>query len=392
MSRHRIHRYLLRETLIPMFLGLAIFTLVLLMGRLLKLVELVINKGVPLQDILWLFACLLPTFLVITLPLSFLLGVMMAFGRLSSDREILAMKASGISLRQMAVPILVFGLATSLATAALTLVVKPASESAFRQQLFRITTSRASIGIQAQVFNDEFEGLVLYTERLDERSGVMDGVFIYDEQQKPASFILARRGRVLSDPDALALTLRLENGTIHRQQRQGAQENFQVIGFSSYDLNLDLGRQAEADTRTRKSRKEMSLTELRRAMAGADNATRLNRLRGEYHWRMTLPVAPLLFALLGVPLGIQPLRSGRGGGFAIGLMVFLVYYALLSLTNTLVVESGLPGTVMWLPNILFLLGGLVLLQAANREIPLPTAACLGRLVALWRRRTRKTES
>jgi lipopolysaccharide export system permease protein len=136
----------------------------------------------------------------------------------------------------------------------------------------------------------------------------------------------------------------------------------------------------------------MSLTELRRAMAGADNATRLNRLRGEYHWRMTLPVAPLLFALLGVPLGIQPLRSGRGGGFAIGLMVFLAYYALLSLTTTLVVESGLPGAVMWLPNGLFLLGGLALLWAANREILLPPTACIGRLAALWRRCARKAAS
>jgi lipopolysaccharide export system permease protein len=392
MSRHRIHRYLLRETVVPMLLGLAIFTLVLLMGRLLKLMELVITKGVPVPDILYLFACLLPTFLVITLPLSFLLGVMMAFGRLSSDREILAMKASGISLRQLAVPILVFGLATSLMTAALTLVVKPASETAFRTQLFHITTSRPSIGIQAQVFNDEFEGLVLYTDRLEEHSGIMEGVFVYDEQQKPPVFILARRGRVLSDPKALTLTLRLENGSIHRQPRQGPQENFQVISFSSYDLNLDLGRQAQNDMPTRKNRKEMSLAELRQDMNRAGNAARLNKLRGEYHWRMTLPGAPLLFALLGVPLGIQPLRSGRGGGFAIGLVVFLVYYALLSLTHTLVVESGLPGMVMWLPNVLFLLGGLILLQAANREVPPPLAASIGRLAALWKRGTRKTET
>ena len=157
MSNPRINRYILREITIPMGLALSIFTFVLLMGRILKLVELVINKGVPPADIARLFLCLMPSFLIVTLPLSFLLGVMLGFGRLSSDREIMACKASGISLYQLAFPVILLALLTCLGNASLTLMIRPASETAFREQLFKISASRASIAIQPNVFNDSFD-------------------------------------------------------------------------------------------------------------------------------------------------------------------------------------------------------------------------------------------
>jgi lipopolysaccharide export system permease protein len=373
MSSLRIHRYLLRETLVPMSLGLAVFTLVLLMGRMLKLVELVINKGVPLADILLLFASLLPTFLVLTLPLAFLLGVMAGMGRLSSDCEILALKAGGRSLYQLTLPILTLGLVVSMATAALTTVIKPAGERNFRKQLFQIASSRASIGIESQIFNDEFEGLVLYANDVEERSGHMRGVFISDERENSLpAMILADRGSILSNQDALTMTLHLENGTIHRQGG-GSRSAFQVIEFTQYDLNLDLGQASGAANQPRKSHKNMSMPELYQAIYvdSASASPKDRDLLAEFHWRLALPAAPLLFALLGVPLGIQPARSGRGSGFAIGLLVFLGYYLLLSLAGTLIVEGNWSALIMWVPNLIFLIAGVVVLKAAALEKPLP---------------------
>ncbi|MDK2847028.1 MAG: lipopolysaccharide export system permease protein [Desulfuromonadales bacterium] len=373
MSSFRIQRYLLRETLVPMSLGLAVFTLVLIMGRILKFVELVINKGVPLADILLLFASLLPTFLVLTLPLSFLLGIMAGLGRMSSDQEILALKAGGTSLYQITTPVICLGLLVSLVTAGLTTVVKPASEDFFRRQLFQIASSRANIGIQPQIFNDEFEGLVLYANEVDERTARMQGVFISDERKDAVpAIILADNGRVLSNQDTMSLTLHLENGTIHRQ-RSISDKAFHVIGFTTYDLNLDLGNASLSSDEPRKNKKTMSILELFRAIH-ADTApisSKSSELTAEFHWRLALPFAPLLFALLGVPLGIQPVRSGRGSGFALGLLVFLAYYMLLSLASTLVVETGMPGAVLWIPNMIFLIAGIVVLKSAAREKPLP---------------------
>lgn len=365
MSAPRIQRYILREIAVPAAMGLIIFTFVLLMGRTLKLVEMVVNKGVPLGEMLRLFFCLMPAFLVITLPLSFLLGVLLGFGRLSSDGEIIALKSSGISLYGLLRPVLVLALIFSAATSALTLWAEPAGNASFRTLLFQIAASRASVGIEPRVFNDEFDGLVLYADGVDEQTGAMKGLFISDERMdKSPATITASRGRLISDPEALVITLRLEDGAIHRRPA-GERESYQTIHFASYDINLNMGQKLAAEERPRKA-KEMTLAELREA--ALDGAHQQQRAFGaEVHRRLILPLAPLLFALVAVPLGIQNQRSGRGGGFAVGLGVFLFYYILHSFAETLAVEGGYPMGILWAPTVLFLGAGLYLVRLSALE-------------------------
>lgn len=371
MSTFRIHRYLLKETAFPMLLGLVVFTFVLLLGRLLKLVELVINKGIPLLDMAQLFISILPTFLVLTIPLAFLLGVMLGFGRLSSDGEILALKSSGISLYQMARPILLLSLPACLLTAAMTLYLRPTCETFFRQQLFDIAASHASIGLQPQVFNDEFDSLMLYANHIDDRSGTMRQVFISDERDPSApAIIMAEKGLLVSDSRNRKLLLRLEQGTMHRQPQSNDTDEgtYQVLNFTSYDVNLDLEQQTTAGKERRRKNKELDLTELQMAIETAP-AEKRQDLLAELHTRLVLPAAPFLFALLGVPLGIQPHRSGRGGNFALALGIFLCYYLLLSFADTLVADAGWPAMTLWLPNLCFLFTGLYLLHRAAIERP-----------------------
>jgi lipopolysaccharide export system permease protein len=390
MSRTRIHRYILKEIAVPTALAIAVFTFVLLLGKILKLVELVVNKGVPPLDIARLFLCLLPSFLVITLPLSFLLGVMLGFGRLSSDREILACKSTGISLYQMAMPVLALGLFASLLTGLTTLVIRPASESAFRQQLFQITASRASVALQPNVFNDAFEGLTLYANAIDDRSGVMQGVFISDERNESVpSIIVAGRGKIVPNRDTLSMVLRLENGVIHRRIMDSTRDAYQILQFSTYDINLGLEQADSAETRKGKKPKEMGLMELKSAVGQAEPEKRA-KLQTELYSRFALPVAPLLFALIGVPLGIQPHRSGRGGAFALGLFTFLCYYLLSSFAETLIVEGQMPIWILWLPNLVFLAVGLALFRRTAEEKPLTVFTRVGTILsrALYRRATR----
>lgn len=369
MSAARIHRYIAREITVPTLLGLIIFTFVLLMGRILKLVELVINKGIPVGEVARLFGYLLPSFLVITIPLAFLLGVLLGFGRLSADSETIALKACGISLYGMLKPVLALAVLASLITAYLTLRAGPSGNSAFRTQVFQIATSRASAGFQPRVFNDEFEGLVLYASDIQERSGILEGVFISDERVGTTpSVILARRGRVIPDRSALTLTLRLEEGTIHRRPGDKGHDTYQVIDFSTYDINLNMGQQLPDTPVRRKKESELTTSELQEARDQAQSPAERSKLTVEWHRRLILPMAPLLFALIGVPLGIRSQRSGRGGGFATGLVVFLTYYLLFSFAETLAVEGGLnPVPVIWAPNALFLTGSLILLYLSAQE-------------------------
>lgn len=390
MSTTRIHRYIAREIAVPALLGLLIFTFVLLMGRILKLVELVVNKGVPLGEILQLFAYLMPAFLVITLPLAFLLGVLLGFGRLSADNEVVALRASGIPIYGMLRPVLLLAVVCSLITGWLTLYGEPAGQNAFRDQVFEIASSRANVGILPRVFNDEFDGLVLYAGDVDERQGEMRGVFISDERigATPA-VILASQGRVISDQEQRILTLRLENGTIHRRPVDKKADTYQVIGFTTYDINLNMGQQLTDGSGRQKKLREYPLPELWSKLQSSQTAQERRPVSVELHKRFALPLAPLVFALVGVPLGIRSHRSGKGGGFATALAIFMAYYICATFAETLALESAFPiVATLWAPNLLFLSAGLLLLRQAAKERSLPMLERLTDAFKNWRSRSR----
>lgn len=369
MSAARIHRYIAKEVIVPAGLGLFILTFILMMGRLPKLVELIVNKGVPVSEILRLFGYMLPSFFALTIPMALLLGILLGFGRLSAESELVAIKASGISLYGILRPVLLLGIAASLLTGYLTLSAEPASRAAFRDLLFNIASSRASIGIQSGVFNDDFDGLVVYAGHVDERSGEMTGVFISDERpgQTP-SIIFAQHGRVLSDPKARILTLQLDDGTIHRQPAEQKASSYQVIDFTTYDINLNLGQDLDSSANRPTKRGEQTMAELEAARDKFAPGPKRNLYIIEIYQRIVLPFAPFLFVLLGVPLGIQSNRSGKGAGFALALMVFMIYYMVLSLAKTLGIEGVIPPLVaIWIPDLLFLLAGTYFLHLAAME-------------------------
>jgi len=383
MSATRIHRYIIKEISTPAVLSLLIFTFLLLMGKIPGLTELVINKGVPASEILQLFSYLLPSFLRITLPLAFLLGILLAFSRLSADSEFIAIKASGISLYTMLKPVLMMAFVCCLFTAALTLSLEPAGKTAFRSKLFQIVSSRASVGIRPGIFNDDFAGLVLYARSMDERHGIMQGVFISDERlsETPAT-IFAQQGRFISDPSSYRLTLRLNQGSIHRHPARGQNTTYQTIGFDVYDINLNVGQQLAKGEERRRSRGELSWREIEQAYAASkDKNTRFN-LQVEKHMRITLAFSPLFFALVGVPLGLQSNRSGKGAGFSLALGISLIYFLLFSAASAIAKEFEIPVPIaLWLPSLCFLLGGSYFIHRTAIEHPIRFSSRLPRLLS-----------
>ncbi len=370
MSQLRIHRYILREISIPTIMSLLIFSFVVLLGRIPRLAEMIISKGVPAMDIITLFTYLLPTFLSVTVPLSFLLGILLAFGRLSADSEYIAMKASGISLYAMIKPVIVLALFFTLLTAAITLLIEPAGKSALRAKIFEIASTSINVSVKPGIFNDDVPGIVLYAQGVDEQLGIMRDVFISDERNNAArTTITAGEGVFISNTDSLVLTLRLRNGTIHRQPGNNKQDTYQTVSFNNYDINLDFSEQLSQGQRSR-SRGEMSWTELRQAIQESVPGKQHYRLQAEFHERIVVACAPLVLILMGIPLGLQAQRSGKGAGFALALAVFLVYYVLLSFAGTLADKGLLPAAlILWLPNLVFLGGGSFFLYRAANERP-----------------------
>lgn len=398
MPNTRINLYLCREVLVPTLLSLLIFTFLLLMGRIPRLTELVINKGVPLPDILQLFGYLLPSFFSITVPLSFLLGILLAFGRLSADSEFVALKASGVSLYTLLRPVLVLAILLSCANFYLNTVAIPLSKTSFRSQIFEIASSRANIGIQAGIFNDEFDGIVLYAAKLNDQTGAMTEIFLSDERDGAVpSTIIAQQGQLISDPDRYTITLRLDKGEIHRKPPPDSKNRmpYQTIAFSSYDINLDMGQQLQQEQDRSKSKGELSSQELDEAIATADTAKKRYRLEGEKYKRIVTSFAPLVFALVGIPLGLQSNRSGKGSGFTLALGVSLAYFVLLSLSRTLAAKGVLPTALtLWLSNLVFLLGGCFFLHRTAIERPVTLlnqiTALPGTLARRWQQRRRQS--
>lgn len=390
MPRSLINRYLLRELLGPIFLCLLVFTMVLLAGRIVRLAELVINKGVPLGDIFTLFLALLPPFLAIALPLAFLMGVMLGMGRLSADSETIALKAAGIGLGRLARPVFTLACGCALLTGLIAWWGAPWGNRAFRGTLFDITSKKASIVVQPQLFIKQFGNLILYANGVDDGTGEMRGVFIVEQKgnDERALLIVADSGRMLSDPVEETITLRLQDGTLHRQGTSGNGDAYQVIRFVRYDIRPDLSP-ALAEARQPKRRpKEMSFSELReRAAGGERNAL---AARAELHRRLCAPLAPLLFTLFALPFSIRSQRSGRGSGFIAGLLIYLGYYFLTSLAETLTADAGLhPLLTFWTIHLALLVAGVYLLRQSALERPSRLLEKLDGLMLLLKRPRRR---
>jgi lipopolysaccharide export system permease protein len=359
-----LYYYLLKEITVAFLLGMAAFTSVLLMGRLLKLADLVVAKGVPLTDIVLMTVYLIPSFCLVTIPMAFLLALLLAFGRLSADSEITAMKTSGISLFGMLPPVLLFAVFAYLATTFITIYALPRGNIAFKRLLFDIMESRITLSLKEKVFNDDFPGLVIYTDIYDPRQHTMTGILIHDDRDpKESSTIFAHKGVIIADPVTKMLRLELYNGAVHRLF---GNNGYRQIEFQDYSLSINLG---QAPKEMVKNELDLTYNELMEGIDSSNTTPRKQReMLLELNRRFALPFACFVFALVGVPLGIQNQRSGKATGFSLSIGVILIYYIILSTGKTLG-EKGLvhPAVGVWTPNLILLVLGLYMFRKTTNE-------------------------
>jgi len=363
-----LHRYIFREVVTPFLLGLGIFTFVLLIARLLKLIELVVNRGLPATQILELLGYLMPAFLEVTVPMAMLLAILIAFGRLSADAEMVAMRSSGLSIYQLAPPVALFVLLTMALTASLSMYARPWGNRNLEHQLWDIARTRASAGLKPQIFNDEFPGMVIYAEHIDTKDDRLIHVMISDERDPDQrNTVFANEGLMISDNQAQTVTLRLLNGTVYTSGDDSKGDYH--TDFETYDVNLDL-RETMAGIRGKEDEpKDMTLPELREAIARKEAAGKPYASElVEFHRKFAIPFACVVFGLVGIPLGIGQARAVKSRGFAVSLAVIFIYYILLSTGQGLAEQGTIAAWVgLWLPNIVFGILGVVLMRRAGRE-------------------------
>lgn len=370
--RKIINRYIFQEIAFPFLIILGILTFVLLMGKILQIMDLVINKGVSPFSIVKIIFFLMPSFLLFAIPIALLISILIAMGRLSADNELTALKTSGISLLQILYPVALASLIAFGFTLLISYFVVPASNFATKRLLFDIVRQNATIGIKEKVFNSDFKDFLIYADKVPIDKNYLEGVIVSDHRIiHEQNTILAKRAYLISDPESLTVKLKLEDGSIHTVSSD--LKNYRKVNFASYDIYLNLAGAFASYNESSKSSTEMTMTELLKKMKepGIDAAA-VRELSIEVHKKFSIPLSCLFFGLIGLPLGIRSHRSVKSRGFAVGLVVVCVYY-LLRVGGEALVETGLlPALIgVWAPNIFFAVLGILLFYAANREISLP---------------------
>ncbi len=219
-----IYRYIAREVATPFIVSLFVFTGILFLARALKLVELVVNKNVPAGDILLLFSYIIPRFLEVAIPMPLLLGIIVAFGRLSHDSEFVVLRAAGMSLKRLAIPVLGFATLAVVFALLLTLWIRPLANYRLGLGLFEIAKTQASAGLVSGVFN-ELGQLTVYAESIEGQGQKLNNVIIGDRSDPEVSrLFIAKYGKIISDPMRRSLSLQLYDGSIS----EGSGLNFTV--------------------------------------------------------------------------------------------------------------------------------------------------------------------
>ena len=372
-----IDRYVIRQVLVPFGIGLLVFTFLFIIPELMKYAEEYISKGAPMSVVVQIVVNLVPMALGLTIPMSLLLALLVAFGRLSADREFVALQACGVSTARLLRPVCVVSTLCCAATAYVLLVSVPAGNQAFREITFNILASQAEGEVKPRVFFDDFPDIVLYVREVPP-SGGWNGVFMADDRSgEGASIYLAKHGHIIIDRPHRSVEMVLENGTRHTADAGG---KYQVYRFDRVLLQLNPDRMFPTGTITKGDR-EMSIAELRARAAEvqAQGHYPHNQLF-EIHKKFSIPAACLVFGLIGLALGATNRRDGKLASFVIGVAIIFVYYILLWLGQALAKGQVVaPWLAAWLPNIVLGAAGVMLFRWRGRvadrpmRIPLPTA-------------------
>ena len=349
-----LRTYILQEHLAPFFVTMGGLTAVLLVGNIIKFAELVIAKGVSVVDVLRLMIYLIPYMLGFTVPMACLIAMVLAFGRLSGDYELIAMRASGVAPIRLVFPLLV----TSLIMSAILLVVNdriaPASHLAFRRQLKAIGIKQPTAYLEPGTFIKEFTPYIIFVYEVE--GPKLKNVRIYEPQPNgPTRTIIAERGEFQQLPSKRGVQLKLYDGTMDEWDPLHP-GSFYKVTFSTYTMNLS-STQEDPDRIGKKLReltfKELSGEHQRLAVQGIDTLP----VDLELHRRIAFSFAPVIFIAFGLAFGLRLQHLERLTSFMWVLNVFLLYYLGTIGMNAVALKGWLPPALaMWVPN---LVGGAV---------------------------------
>ncbi|MFW2368376.1 MAG: LptF/LptG family permease, partial [Desulforhopalus sp.] len=343
-----LYSYLATEMLAPFFASFIIMNCVFFLVKLIPFLNFVLELHIGLADFVRLFAYLFPNIFLYSIPMAAMMGVTIGFARLSSDSEILALKASGVSIVRILPPVIIVAGLIALLTSYFSIRLIPLSEMAMKQLTYQLLKEKINKGIKEHVFTEALGDVVVYVDKIDKQTGAWTDVWVSDMRGVENPIItMASTGSMTSSIQNMTVSILLENGSLHRPSN----ENAQIVQFDRYHIDVPLQPPDSKATRIKRD-SAMNMAELlaeARILEGHINENnhpllveQQNRLLIEFHRRLVLPVGCLMISIMGLPLGLQARPGKKAIGIQAGLAIFVLYYVFFTFGKTAAEEGTLP--------------------------------------------------
>jgi LPS export ABC transporter permease LptF/LPS export ABC transporter permease LptG len=391
-NRRLIERYIVR-TIFPYSLAaLVLLTGILFVQQIGRYLETIFHNAVPAAFTYNVSLALLPTVLILTLPMAVLSGTIIGFGRMGSDSELVAMRAAGMSRWQIVIPAVLIGLIAALATLQLNLNEAPRAQRELRSIAARAALYRLDSPVEPQTFTTDIPGYLIYVREGDKARGQWGGVFIRSQEQDGSvRLITARTGRIDSSSEKSELVLQDAVQT-KLPPPSATNQQYIVERLAQFRILVDTGRNEIMARLERPENKaeEMAFGELRQFLANSSGTEHREALL-LLHKRLAFSLSPLVFAFFGGALALRLRRGSRGFGALISIIVMLIYY-LVSIAGEQMARAGsIPPVVGgWAASFLTLAVGFVLFlsqrplmfslarRSARAASPAPDSASAGK--------------
>ncbi|MCJ7774001.1 MAG: LptF/LptG family permease, partial [Desulfobacterales bacterium] len=324
-----VNKYLFMELIPSFFITISFFTFIFLMAQLLKIINLLVNYGINISTVILMLIYLIPSTLIYVIPISVLMTILLTFLRLTSDNEIIALKSVGISVYQIFIPVIVFCTIGFAMTAFMTMYGSPNGRFLLKRLSQKVIMSNIDIALKERVFNESFEGVVLYINKIDFKKNKLKEIFIEDKSNENIVMtIVAPKGKIIKGTDKTASQFRLYNGIINQVTIADRLVNTTV--FETYDFSLDIEKAGISKKEIKKGKATMLTGELRQYLKEKLDENKKDkryfRALMEYYQRFSIPFSCFIFGLLALPLGVQSIALGRSMGLLSGMLFFMLYY------------------------------------------------------------------
>src|ERR1700686_2308795 len=365
-----IDKFVSRELIVSVLFAIAILSLVLVVGNIFrKLLPLLVNHDVPVEYLLAFIAYVFPFSLIFTIPWGLLTAILLVFGRLSADNELIALRANGVSVPRVAVSLGVISLACTVICLWLTVQVSPATQKKLRSTIFDLATRDPMALFGSDQVIDQFPGRKIYVGKKE--GNKLDNVIVFemDDNSLPVRVTYARTGMLEADLPNKRILMHLYNARYQQRDERDPLDLRKIrdgINMAEGTLPISLEELYEKEKK-RRSRSALSIEQLLDQLKSEDKRER-SASRTEINKRFSFPFACMAFALIGVPLGVTAHRRETSIGFAMGLIVAISYFLFVIIGDTLRGNPKVhPELLVWFPNVLFLVLGAFLFRRLSKQ-------------------------